>query len=352
MHVYFSFLVKIFIAGIILVIIGELAARIFSGAPRKEKLPLHKVQPDSVHGYLPLPFDDHYSFDVKVKLDSLGLRTGTGKSSGSGGKIRVAIVGESLVYGVGLADSQLISRRLEDELSAMMPDSDIQVINVGIRGYDIRQQYLYWQKYMNRIDADYCIVVATVYAMLLRNINQYYRNYMEYEWYYLDTGNQLKSNQQMRWSVNQVIRSSALISSVYDIYKNYQQRKGLLGRLFTYDKQKPADELAGQFLATARDFQKLNNQANVSFCLVMVPHKAQFSLPYTSDCFPAYLIRDLEKEGIATVEVTEVLMSQYQDNTDMFIPYTAHYNENAQRIIASQLTGYLMQELSPKNSPQ
>ena len=334
-------MLKLILVGFTILIICELSARFLSGTPRREKLPLLKVKPDSIHGYLPIPFNDHFSFDVKVKLNNLGLRGSDIFPSEYDNEYRIAILGESQVYGVGMPDSGLMTRHLQNQLFDQLSESRVRVINMGIRGYDIRQQHLFWKKYATRVSADYCIVVVTVYSLLYRNMARYYEIYNNYEWYFLDTGNQLAGSRVLFWHLAQIIRKSALLNTAYGIYKQYKERSGILGELLGYSGQNSKSQIITEFLAVVDDFKDYNKKAGIPFLLVLLPHSHQVSDWYKTKSFPNAIIPYLKRQEIAYLDLTPMLINEYQNEANLFIPFTAHYNEYSQKFIASQLSGYI-----------
>ena len=82
----------------------EFSVRIIIGVPQKEVLPVARVKPDPDTGWVMLPRDEHYTYEKFVKLNSLGFR-GPEVSSKGKNEYRILAIGDSHVYGQGVADN-------------------------------------------------------------------------------------------------------------------------------------------------------------------------------------------------------------------------------------------------------
>ena len=129
-----------FIGGLVVVVLlVEVMIRMTIGAARSEQLPLVRVQPDHRLGYKPIPGDQHYGYNELVKLNSLGLRGAEVPPKGSG-EYRILAFGGTQVYGLGIADTELLTNVLEDRLNQDHRARTYRVINFGVRAFTLAQQ--------------------------------------------------------------------------------------------------------------------------------------------------------------------------------------------------------------------
>ena len=89
-------------------ILLEFSVRIIIGEAQKEVLPVVRVKPDPDTGWVMLPLDEHYTYENFVKLNSLGFR-GPEVSSRNDNEYRILAIGDSHVYGQGVADDELMT---------------------------------------------------------------------------------------------------------------------------------------------------------------------------------------------------------------------------------------------------
>ncbi len=91
-------------------------------------------------GYRGFAWDKSY-----VTTNDLGLRSAEVPSS-KGNEFRVLSLGESSTFGIGVADDQTYSARLEKILNGAGPARPVRVINAGVSGYSSTQSLLYLER--------------------------------------------------------------------------------------------------------------------------------------------------------------------------------------------------------------
>ena len=123
-------------------IVGEIAVRLVVGTPLPERLPLVQVDPHPRRAWTMTPHYDHYTYHHPVRVNALGLR-GAEVESKEPNEIRVLALGDSLVYGQGVAEQDTLPVQLELALNGEEPVTDskrFSVINAGVRGYSTGQE--------------------------------------------------------------------------------------------------------------------------------------------------------------------------------------------------------------------
>ncbi len=78
--------------------------------------------------------------DITYTTNSVGLRSEEVKP----GKEKFLIVGDSIIYGLGLQDNETVAYYLDQEFP------EIQVLNLGVGGYGIGQYYLQLKRYIKK----------------------------------------------------------------------------------------------------------------------------------------------------------------------------------------------------------
>lgn len=95
--------------------------------------------------------------NVDVSINSLGLR---GPEPKTGAPHRVAIVGDSMAFGWGVAENDCLRGRLE----GLLPP-DVDVVNAGVGNMNLNQAVSHWLDINKRLDADLLVVAVTQRAV-------------------------------------------------------------------------------------------------------------------------------------------------------------------------------------------
>ena len=74
------------------------------------------------------------------------------------GRFRVVVIGDSVTLGWGVADDETFSARLERLLHERFPHRDLDVVNLGVGGYDTRQEVTLLARNVSRLEPDLVLV--------------------------------------------------------------------------------------------------------------------------------------------------------------------------------------------------
>jgi hypothetical protein len=98
--------------------------------------------------------DEQRDFRYRIDINSLGLRDRELPLVKPRGQRRVAVLGDSFVFGVGVE----IGERFSDVLDRSLPD-DVEVINAGVPGWGTDQEMLFYESFVRKLAPD--VVVLT-----------------------------------------------------------------------------------------------------------------------------------------------------------------------------------------------
>lgn len=119
-----------------------------------------------------------------VRINALGLRGPELTLDRAEDAGRVLVFGDSYVFGVGVAEEQILTTHLAHLLAPHFL-SGIEVVNLGVAGYSTDQQVLLWQELGSRLSPDVVILVVcdNDYVGNTENFayRQYYKPYFELE---------------------------------------------------------------------------------------------------------------------------------------------------------------------------
>jgi GDSL-like Lipase/Acylhydrolase family len=118
------------------------------------------IRYDSLLGWSLVPnsslvsVDEQRDFRYRIEVNALGLRERDVPIAKPRGQNRVAILGDSFVFGVGLNAGE----RFSDVLDRSLPD-DVEVINAGVPGWGTDQEMLFYESFVRKLKPD--VVVLT-----------------------------------------------------------------------------------------------------------------------------------------------------------------------------------------------
>jgi lysophospholipase L1-like esterase len=128
-------------AAAVLVALGvcELCARLVFPAPPVAREPQLAYLYDPELRYVQKPGQQGWIDDGLVTVNSLGFRGPEVALPKPRGRFRVAVIGDSLTLGWGVHDGETYAARLEQELRRRQPAVELDVVNLGVGGYNTRQ---------------------------------------------------------------------------------------------------------------------------------------------------------------------------------------------------------------------
>ena len=108
--------------------------------------------------YVLAPSQQGWIDDGLITVNSSGFRGPEVVVPKPPGRFRIVVVGDSLTLGWGVADDETYAARLERLLRARFPGRDLDVVNLGVGGYDTRQEVTLLARKAARLDPDLVLV--------------------------------------------------------------------------------------------------------------------------------------------------------------------------------------------------
>jgi len=137
----------------------ELAARALVPAPPDgTRQPRIAHRYDAEIRYVLAPSQQGWIDDGWLTINSLGFRGREVVTPKPAGHFRVAVIGDSVTLGWGVGDTETFSAQLEQLLHSRFPDRALDVVNLGVGGYDTRQEVVLLQRYLARLEPDMVLV--------------------------------------------------------------------------------------------------------------------------------------------------------------------------------------------------
>jgi lysophospholipase L1-like esterase len=120
--------------------LGEAAARLLVSSKSVSELRgLHEYRPDRSWLYGLRPGAEgrlSQTGDALYRINSDGYRGPRHARPRPAGGVRVAVLGDSIAFGYGVEEASAFPRVLEARLAALVPQAGIEVVNLGVGGYN------------------------------------------------------------------------------------------------------------------------------------------------------------------------------------------------------------------------
>ena len=137
----------------------ELAARALLPAPPDEtRQPRIVYRYDPEIRYVLSPSQQGWIDDGWLTINSLGFRGREVVTPKPSGSFRVVVIGDSVTMGWGVGDNETFSAQLEELLHARFPGRPLDIVNMGVGGYDTRQEVTLLKRNVSRLQPDLVLV--------------------------------------------------------------------------------------------------------------------------------------------------------------------------------------------------
>lgn len=190
----------------------ELWARSRYGTPEPERLPLLRVQANPFRGWEMVPSRDHYTYLEQVRVNELGLR-GAEVGAKRAGERRILCLGDSLIYGQGVGESETLPAALEAALPA---DSGTVVINGGLRAYATHQELGLLEELGDRVEPDLVLLCWYWNDVEERDIEETRGRLEQSGPIVFDVSRPWSVARRVKWHAKQMARRSALLNHLHE----------------------------------------------------------------------------------------------------------------------------------------
>lgn len=301
---------------------GEgLARRVFP-APLPERLPLARVQANAARGWEMVPGESHFTYHHRVSINSLGLR-GPEVEPRREGELRLLALGDSLVYGQGVADDQTLPVHLQAVL-AERTGRPVTVVNAGLRAYSTPQELGLLRELGERIDPDLVVLFWYWNDLDQQDLAQVAARLEASGPIAFDLGAAPEGWPLLRWRLVQLVRRSVLAMQLHDLLRDETQLAWL----------ERADERLALLPGQLSAFREAAEALGAEFAAVVIPKPGAL---VGSD--PSTPIVDRARTAAGTVGIElPVLEDGLKRLTAAsglpIVPYDGHYSGPGNRALA------------------
>jgi hypothetical protein len=245
-------------------------------------------------------------------------------------ELRVLALGDSLVYGQGVADDETLPAYLQAELAAAQPERPVTVINGGHRAYATHQELGLLRELGPELAPDVVVVFWYWNDILERDIERTFEHLSETGPAVFDVKGRMEGWTRRKWQLKQLVRRSALAMWAYD----------LLPQLLAdgeVDYQPGELDAAMARLAGYLDgFESVCRELSCELRFAIIPDPASLRAPHYSLKADARARELLEQRGIPLIDLRTPLAALAQETDGLpIIPFDWHYLPEGTRVQAA-----------------
>src|SRR5262245_35872832 len=319
---------------------GEVAVRLLVGAPLAERMPLMMVRANRFRGWEMVPGKEHYTYQHRVQVNALGLR-GPELAPKAADETRILFLGDSLTYGQGVGDDETVPYALEQALRTREPGRAWSVVNAGMRAYGTGQELGLLDELGERIQPDLVLLGWYWNDVSERPIQATYESFADRGDFAFDTGDDLQGWAGVRWRLEQLPRTSALVMFVHDLLSSK-------GKPYAPEVAQEGFQLLGQQL---EHFREASARLGASAVVLIFPDPHRLggggaTKPYDERC--AAMTRE---RGLPLIELLPALEALYRARgAAPILPFDGHYDAEANRAQGAYLAERLLALGVPKQA--
>ena len=305
----------------------EVLARLRFGAPLAERLPIVLIQADEATGWRMVPSQEHYTYLHHVRVNALGLR-GAEVLQKAPGERRVLALGDSLIYGQGVAEEETVTAHLQAMLEVRAePGTSWSVVNAGHRAYDTRQELALLEDLGAKIEPDVVVLFWFWNDVRERDIPSTCARLTASGPVTFDTGQAMEGWPRLRWHLLQLARRSALVMTAHDLLR--ARKAGPV-------PPEVIDEAMGRLDGYLARFQELARAQGFELLFAAVPDANALLQPHPSEDIRARAEAVAAARALAPCDLLRELAALVAAEGALpVLPYDGHYTGAANRALAA-----------------
>jgi lysophospholipase L1-like esterase len=264
---------------------------------------------------------------TKVSTNSFGMRDDEFPFEKPENSLRILVLGDSFTFGLGVEQSAIYPKQLEQILNRQESEFSVSVLNGGVGGYNTEQELKWLKEKGLAFDPDIVIVGFVLNDVIYRGI----------------------SNIELQpWPIQLLCRTAIYNVLSYAI-KSLRLESDPLKRSIATTKKLTEEsgeinELWEECFGYIEEMKDLTDEEDIPLLFVLFPWPNQL-LADSGDPTPQVrLIRHLEKLGIDYID----LLPAYRNvNIDLFTERDNHPSARGHEIAALEIASYLNKSIFP-----
>lgn len=334
---FLGILVLLLCSTVVSLLVAEIAVRVTWGTPMPEKLPLVRVKPDPDLGWVMLPNDVHYTYEIEVRLNALGFR-GSEVERKANNEYRILAIGDSHIYGQGIPDNDLLTAKLEAKLNSRGDPCRYRVVNMGVRAYSLNQEYVLLKKVGLVLDPDHVVLFFYINDFHPVNIERRYQRYNDMDWYMFDLSARPNDDVLRKWNMVQLLRRSALLMLIHDLYRNFISGESIEQQILAGRRTEEIEQLIVDAKDYLDKFQALASSRDFLLTVVAIPVSSQINRSYENEMYQSILRSHLSERNIDFLDLLPSFQRDYRQNKRVpVLPFDGHYDIHGNEVMATTI---------------
>jgi hypothetical protein len=317
----------------------ELGVRLVHGAPLGQREPLQLVETSALRGWRHVPDRDFHTFDQLASINALGLR-GPQVLPRAPGELRVVALGDSMTFGVGVADDDTLPAALERELEALRA-GPVTVFNTGHASYSTNQEVALLHELGDVLDPDVVVLMWFFNDLVDEDVASRAAHLAAVGPSAFETQGPFEGWPATRWRIGEALRTSAVLS-----YVHWQQDYRRHGRFEGFER-------GFESLPTWLDLLEARcRELGAQLFVVVIPFSA--SLARDNACRPLEerAVELFRARGLATFETRAALEAALPDLGRVpHVRYDYHYDATGNAVQARAVAQWLAPLVASEPQP-
>lgn len=315
-------------------VLAEMVSHFFLPPAAIQKLPYLHMEADPFCGYKYVPNQKGYTLSSAVKVNKWGFRGPDWSKDKPQGVIRIALLGDSYIFGQGVGDQETAASQLENMLNGEAPSGKrYEVLNFGMSGYDQGHEIESLKHYALSFKPD------MVFLCFFINDLFYIKDYGFYsEMLRIDESKFSIAE----WNWRNLLRRCRLGMFLWDWLRSKNAVK--------YEVQEAIDAYVGRdilppngikadgwkfALDRVRDFKVLSEREKFKPFFIVVPTPEEIQNNRKS-VYENYLLNESTKLGVESPDIFPVFKDVFP-KSKLLIPYNYHLSGDGNRLLADAL---------------
>jgi lysophospholipase L1-like esterase len=319
---------------------GEIAARLILPRPLPWRQPQLRFQTDPDLIFALVPNQTAFSADKRVQINQRGLRGSYVSEAHAHGQRRILVLGDSVAFGFGVADADVLGNRTIVHLAQQGIDAE--VINGAVPCYNFVQSVSFLQRECSRYAPDWVIDVIS-----WNDFGDKSSVRVSKDGHLLSEGADSGGgwvHSESAYIVRNILKRSRLL---YAVHRPFSGER-------TTERQRREDVLAGhsnvqteegwrQFNQAAASLARLSKECGFRTLLVTLPFRAALSGSYPASDYPKRVHDIARAHRLAVVDLEAEFRRASSDPGSLFLPYDQeHLNAVGHELVAQALASFLI----------
>jgi len=268
---------------------------------------------------------------ASVSINSLGLRGPVVTPTPAASVKRILFLGDSVVFGHGLAENSTISNQLQKQLKDRQPEYQSEVLNAGVPGYSTFQSDLYYRLHGQQLKPDLVLL-----GFCLNDVTERYTSVAKYGGRRIFMKN-VDTSAGMSWP-RRMWRQLAVRQALVTLQRG-SARRGENYRVEKLWTDPTAQHVKEAWQLVFDEIDRLAqavDESGANFMVVIFPYSFQLPVNGPGDGPQRALTGHLETRGIQFFDVLGPL-KQSGEPPEVFFVDDNHFSASGSLVVARQI---------------